>query len=371
MIIDATGLVIDSVDYDDGAPWATSPDGNGPSLILCDVASDNADGNNWSASLTSTGVTINGNLVMASPGAANSCPAPLDVAVASFYNLDSVYCHVTAVTGSAIITNMSTTDATNVAYTVTVGGALVTSGTIALLAGNASDTITVGAFPVVTGMADVVVTTSLMGDVNTTNDTLSMTVYVSNTSTVASMVTPILCNGDSTGVAMAVGSDGIGTYTYLWNANPNLVTPTLMNLPAGMHTVIVMDSVGCSDTAIVTFTEPTAIVLTDSVINVLCNADSTGIVTVLPTGGTGAYSFAWSNGNTTDINTNLTAGSYILTVTDANGCMATLTSTVLEPAAPLDVTITDKLLPLLVEQLVILSCGMLLLLIKQQIRLLH
>jgi hypothetical protein len=346
IIRNAAGVVVDSVRFDDNAPWpsgsaAGQPDGGGSSLVLCDAASDNADGANWNACVTSTGVTINGNVVLASPGAANFCPAPLDVAVASFYNLDSVYCNVTTVSGSVIITNMSTTDATNVNYTATVGGTTLISGTIALLAGNASDTITVGSFPVVTGMADVVVFTSLTGDVDANNDTLSMTVYVSNIATTASVATTVTCNGDSTGSVMAVGTDGIGSYSYEWNADANLATATVMNMPAGMHTVVVMDSIGCTDTAMVTLTEPTAIVLTDSVDNVLCNGDSTGMAMVMATGGNGAFSFAWSNGITSNINTNVPAGSYTVTATDANGCMEMLTTTVAEPTA-LDVVITDN-----------------------------
>ena len=77
-LIDAFGNTVDSVFYRDVAPWplgSTSglPDGGGSSLILCDVNADNNDGNNWNACLTQTGVIINGNEVLASPGVANSC----------------------------------------------------------------------------------------------------------------------------------------------------------------------------------------------------------------------------------------------------------------------------------------------------------
>ena len=346
IIRDAAGTVVDSVRYDDSAPWPTGsgagqPDGGGASLVLCDTASDNADGANWNACVTSTGMTINGNTVLASPGAANFCPAPLDVAVASFYNLDSIYCNVATITGSVIITNMSTTDATNVPYTITANGTPLGAGTITLLAGNASDTITVGPFPAATGIANIVATTSLTGDVNASNDMLSMLVSVSNTTATATVLASVDCNGDSTGSVVAVSADGIGAYTYEWNADPNWVTDTLTNLPANMYTVVVMDSVGCTDTAMVTLTEPTTIVLTDTVNNVLCNGDSTGMAIVMATGGTPAYSYAWSNGMTSDTIMNAAAGSYTVTVTDANGCMEMLTSTIVEPTA-LDVTITDN-----------------------------
>ncbi|CAA6829345.1 MAG: internalin, putative [uncultured Aureispira sp.] len=325
MISNAMGMVLDSVFYEDNAPWPTSPDGDGSSLILCDPASDNADGTNWSAATTSTGVIINGNLVLASPGAANACPAVLDVAVTSFYNLDSTYCNVPTITGSVIITNMDGVDVTNVPYTITANGAPIGAGTIALLAANASDTITVGPFPAATGAVNVVAMTSLVGDVNTSNDMLSMMVNISNTSATASVMTTISCNGDSTGAVMAVGTDGLGTYSYEWNADANLSTATLMNAAAGMHTVVVMDSIGCTDTAMVTLTEPTALVITTT-----DNGDGTAYATA--TGGTAGYTFLWdaaAGNQTTDTATTLVNGTYMVTVTDANGCSDTASVTVL------------------------------------------
>ena len=191
-------------------------------------------------------------------------------------------------------------------------------------------------------MANIVVMTSLLGDANAANDMMSMVVTVSNTSATASVMTTISCNGDSTGAVMATATDGIGAYTYMWNADANLTTATLMNLAAGMYTVVAMDSIGCTDTSMVTLTEPTAIVLTDSVDNVLCKGDATGMAMVMATGGTPGYTYVWSNGATTDAITGLTAGTYMVTVTDANGCMEMLTSTVSEPTTALSVMITDN-----------------------------
>jgi hypothetical protein len=347
IIRDPMGIVIDSVNFDDNTPWPSGftaglPDGGGSSIILCDTASDNADGANWNACVANTGMMINGFAVLASPGAGNNCPAPLDVAVAGFYNLDSTYCNVATITGSVIITNMSATDATNVPYSITANGTPLGGGTITSLPGMTSDTISVGPFPAATGIANIVAMTSLTGDANTANDMMSMVVTVSNTSATASVMTAISCNGDSTGAVMATATDGIGTYSFLWNADANLTNATLMNIGAGMYTVVVMDSIGCTDTAMVTLTEPTAIVLTDSVNNVLCNGDATGMAMVMATGGTPGYTYAWSNGATTDAITGLTAGSYTVTVTDANGCMEMLTSTISEPTTALSVMITDN-----------------------------
>ena len=62
-----------------------------------------------------------------------------------------------------------------------------------------------------------------------------------------------------------------------------------------------------------------------------CNGGNDGSTYVTAAGGTGSYSYLWDNGQTTDTAYNLTAGDYIVTVTDANGCTATDTATISEP----------------------------------------
>ena len=76
VLVDAAGTFADSVAYDDGNGWPTAADGDGPSLILCDLSADNNDPANWQASTTGTGVFAGVNMdeeIFASPEAANSC----------------------------------------------------------------------------------------------------------------------------------------------------------------------------------------------------------------------------------------------------------------------------------------------------------
>lgn len=70
VLSNSLGVVLDSVNYDDAAPWPTSPDGTGPSLELIDPALDNNMGSNWRASAINTGKTYSNASVLASPGAA-------------------------------------------------------------------------------------------------------------------------------------------------------------------------------------------------------------------------------------------------------------------------------------------------------------
>jgi DNA/RNA endonuclease YhcR with UshA esterase domain len=80
-IQDDIGNIVDEVPYDDGGDWSQDPDGNGPSLELCDPTKDNALAENWLPSITSTGVMIEGAEVKGSPGAANGvmCPDNPDI----------------------------------------------------------------------------------------------------------------------------------------------------------------------------------------------------------------------------------------------------------------------------------------------------
>ena len=70
--------VVDIVDYTNMAPWPTEANGSGPSLVLCDPNSDNADATNWNAASTSTGVFIAGIEILATPGAGGGCATELN-----------------------------------------------------------------------------------------------------------------------------------------------------------------------------------------------------------------------------------------------------------------------------------------------------
>jgi len=73
-IKDLSGNLLDSVNWDDVAPWPTEPDGNGPSLVFCDVNLDNNDGANWGISTTFVDTNAVGDTIWASPGAFdNAC----------------------------------------------------------------------------------------------------------------------------------------------------------------------------------------------------------------------------------------------------------------------------------------------------------
>lgn len=142
------------------------------------------------------------------------------------------------------------------------------------------------------------------------------------------------CFGSSTGGVLVIINGGTTPHNILWNAAAgNATTDLVTSLPAGSYSVTVTDNHGCSATASATIQQPTAIVPTVTPTNPLCNGGSNGTATASATGGTGNYHFAWSNGNTGPTATGLSAMSYTVTITDANGCTATQAFTLTNPPA--------------------------------------
>ena len=154
----------------------------------------------------------------------------------------------------------------------------------------------------------------------------------------------VSCNGDSSGSVTINLTGGVGPFEYTINGTtysnfPDSSLP-VAGLSAGTYPVTVTDANGCTATTSATITEPVlfqASTVVDS--NASCNGDSNGSVTINLTGGVGPFEYT-ING-TTYSNfpdpslpvAGLSAGTYPVTVTDANGCTATSSATITAPAA--------------------------------------
>lgn len=94
----------------------------------------------------------------------------------------------------------------------------------------------------------------------------------------------------------------------------------------------ITDANGCSSSTAVLITEP-AVLTTGITIdnNVSCNGLSDGQASSTPSGGTSPYTYLWDNGVSTSINANLAIGTYGVTVTDDNGCVASNSVVITEP----------------------------------------
>ena len=133
---------------------------------------------------------------------------------------------------------------------------------------------------------------------------------------------------DCNGSAQVFTTGGTSPYVYSWSQNPSINSPFASFLCPGSYTVTVTDANGCI--AIATFVinggiNSTTIVLTPTQPD--CGQNNGAITTAITGGGVGSYTFNWNNGSTTMNQTNLSAGTYCLTVTDAAGCFATQCTT--------------------------------------------
>ncbi len=145
------------------------------------------------------------------------------------------------------------------------------------------------------------------------------------------------CNGNATGEISVMVNGGTPPFSYLWNTGAT--TATLTGLTAGTYTVTVTDANGCNSVQSFELDEPDLIILTITPMDVLCHGGSSGSATCEFAGGTPPFMITWSDGQTGPMATGLSAGTYMVTVTDGNGCMASSTVVINEPP-PLMITTT-------------------------------
>ena len=154
----------------------------------------------------------------------------------------------------------------------------------------------------------------------------------------------VSCNGLSDGSASVTAIGGNLTYSYQWDlAAGGQSGDTATNLAAGTYTVTVTDQKGCSDDTTVTVLEPDSLNATIlSITNPSCVGYSDGNATATAIGGTPNYTYSWTGGLDPTMQTasSLVAGTYIVTVTDLNGCSDTAVAVVSDPP-PLSSSVTS------------------------------
>ncbi|WP_299149594.1 Ig-like domain-containing protein, partial [uncultured Dokdonia sp.] len=155
------------------------------------------------------------------------------------------------------------------------------------------------------------------------------------------VITDVSCFDGNEGAINITPQGGTAPYTYIWSNGAT--TQDISNLEAGSYTVTVKDSRQCEAEATFTVEQPTAALAESaSITNVLCNGDSTGVVQLTITGGTPPYSYEWSDGSTFATLEDVAAGSYSVTVTDANDCELQESYTITEPDSPLSINLTRE-----------------------------
>ncbi len=231
-----------------------------------------------------------------------------------------------ALTATATGTNVSCNGGTNGTATVTAGGGVAPYT-------YSWNTTPVQTMPFISALA----ARNYQATVKDANNcTQTATVVISQPAaalTLKTTITNVSCNGGNNGTATVTATGGTAPYTYSWDNGQTTATAT--GLISGNYTVTTTDANGCTQTATVNITQPTALTATNTQTDVFCFGGNNGMATVTATGGTAPYSYSW---NTMPVQTtatirNLISGNYTATITDAKGCTTTQAVVIRQPTA--------------------------------------
>jgi gliding motility-associated-like protein len=129
----------------------------------------------------------------------------------------------------------------------------------------------------------------------------------------------VTCYGQQNGSASVTVTSGAAPFTYDWGIGSG---PVLQNLGPGFYTITVTDANGCLARDSVSITQPDSLELNIGSVSAAICGFGNGAAIITVDGGTPGYSFLWSNGATTQNLSDVSEGTYALSVTDANGCTA-------------------------------------------------
>lgn len=151
--------------------------------------------------------------------------------------------------------------------------------------------------------------------------TTSVTISQPTPATITPSSLPVKCFGTATGTINVVGSGGTPTYSYNLNGGAYQSSTVFANQSAGTYLMGIRDINGCTATQTVVITQPTALAISVSSQNANCTA-ANGVGSSTVTGGTGAITYSWTpTGGAAATSNSVVAGNYVVTATDANGCI--------------------------------------------------
>jgi SprB repeat len=142
--------------------------------------------------------------------------------------------------------------------------------------------------------------------------------------------TNVLCFGKKTGAINLTATGGTAPYTYNWGGG--VTTQDRTALAAGTYTVTVTDASGCKASTSRTITAPSVVLSVSGTTTAATCGAATGAINITVAGGTAPYTYNWGGGITTEDRSALAAGTYTVTVTDANACTVVQSFKVTKPS---------------------------------------
>jgi hypothetical protein len=186
-------------------------------------------------------------------------------------------------------------------------------------------------------------------DANMRTDTMKYHVVNPNYKKMALTSTSVTCNGGSDGrisVTFGTGpgfSMSINGGDFVSASSPR----TIINLSAGLHTITIQDAYGATESDTITVNQPEPLSLNFSTTDISCYGNNTGAIEVTFGGGTSGYLLKINNGSFIPATspytfTNLSAGTYVVTLRDAKICLLVDTVQITQPPAmALELSETD------------------------------
>ncbi len=141
-----------------------------------------------------------------------------------------------------------------------------------------------------------------------------------------------VCSDQTLGAASVSSTDPSATYTYGWSNGDT--TAQISNLTDGNYQITLTNTLtGCSQTESFVIASPTELLVEETIENISCFGDQNGAINLNISGGITPYVITWGNSALSgDSLSNLSGGSYVLQVTDANACVKNYNYTIEEPA---------------------------------------
>lgn len=141
-----------------------------------------------------------------------------------------------------------------------------------------------------------------------------------------------LCFSSNSGTATAICTGGTPPFNYSWTPG-NLVSSSVSGLGIGTYIVKITDNNGCKDSTTFTLTEPSQLTANiHAISDVKCYGGNNGAAEIIASGGSPGYNYSWfPSGDTLNSAAGLTAGNYLVTLTDAHNCTVNIPVTINQP----------------------------------------